>query len=258
MSRAQRGSPNFLTRPLVYKGVQVPQRARRGGAVVAEDEAALVARTRAGDPNAFERLVERHSALVRSLAALYVGSGDAAANAANAAKLLAPRVGITVAGIIPNIGGRNVSDCHERRATALIATWRSSTGCCTREPSSRSLQEPGPGGGRAQLCDRGHPSPAQPPALQHKGASLAVTVRRRRARPHHHQPCPRVERVCTCRPLHGDQRPAGRRSPRRGGPAGKRPGRWRRGRGPARTTPDQRVPVPTRGATHRSRAGRSR
>ena len=45
---------------------------------MAKDEAALVARTRAGDPNAFERLVERHSALVRSLAALYVGSGDAA------------------------------------------------------------------------------------------------------------------------------------------------------------------------------------
>ncbi len=45
---------------------------------MAGEEAPLVARARAGDLQAFEQLAERHGALVRSLAALYVGAGDSA------------------------------------------------------------------------------------------------------------------------------------------------------------------------------------
>ena len=74
------GSPNAFRSAVVSLVVRT---ARAAGAVTATDaayeaEAQIVARAREGDGVAFERLVQRHGALVRALARRYVGPADAA------------------------------------------------------------------------------------------------------------------------------------------------------------------------------------
>ena len=65
--------PNFRAPPAVYT-VETP--IERGEAV--DDEQDLIRRARGGDRSAFALLMERHTALVRSLAALYLGRQEAA------------------------------------------------------------------------------------------------------------------------------------------------------------------------------------